>query len=233
MLRTNLCPRSRKRVLKSRQKKAYMQNLTTHPQVWFTIIFLVLGFTVVLLDNKYDMLKDTSTPNLKPYSWSRVQLAWWSIIVLTSFATILLCTGSAPELYQSTIVLLGISAATTATARAIDTTPQAVAAAAAIAPPTPKKPNFFLDIISDDSKPNIQRFQTLVFNITFGIYFITYVLNNLGHYSAVCSIYTGNALSACTSNPYNYIIPDIQPNNLVLLGLSSATYAVLKVTENK
>lgn len=209
-----------------------MNEISTHPQWWFNGIFLALAAVIWWLDYKYDLLKDTSVPNLRPYSWSRVQLAWWSVIVLTSFISILICTGYAPQLYQSTLILLGISAATTATAKAIDTTPDAKAKAALLSPALPKKANFFIDIISDDNKPNIQRFQTFVFNATFGIYFITYVLNNLGNYVKVCSVYTGDALKACNAAPYSYVMPDIQPNNLILLGLSSATYAALKVIEN-
>jgi hypothetical protein len=40
-------------------------------------------------------------------------------------------------------------------------------------------------------------------------------------------------VAACQANPIDYVMPDISNNNLILLGLSSATYAAVKTTENK
>jgi hypothetical protein len=205
-----------------------------NPQISFCIIFIALVLAVIYCNRKYCMLKDTSIPNFQPYSWSRVQLAWWSIIVLTSFITILIGKGAAPELNQSTVILIGISAATIAAARVIDTSDQSPVTLIA----ADKKPNFFRDIISDDSGPNIHRFQTVVFNLAFGVYFIWYVLNHINLSSAqICDLYANkptmtDVFKNCIDQSLNYIMPDIQPNNLILLGLSSATYAALKITEN-
>ena len=79
----------------------------------------------------------------------------------------------------------------------------------------------------------MHRFQTVVFNAVFGMWFIHAVLNNLVNND--CAIYTEDAktLAACLANKINYIMPPISNNNLVLLGLSSAAYAALKMTENK
>ncbi|MGK4568351.1 hypothetical protein [Flavobacterium sp. 3HN19-14] len=65
---------------------------------------------------------------------------------------------------------------------------------------------------------SVHRFQTVVFNFAFGVWFISQITKNLAN------VPTGGI---------NDIMPDIQQNNLILLGLSSATYAVLKTTENK
>lgn len=177
------------------------------------------------------MLRDTSKATAhQPYSWSRVQLAWWTIIVLASFISIIWLKGIAPALHSSTVILIGISAVTTATARMIDISDQEKMNLVRHQDAFGK--NFFLDILSDQTGVSVHRFQTIVFNAVFGVWFITAVLNNL---SADCSAYISDAgiHATCMADPVNYIIPPISNNNLVLLGLSSATYAALKITENR
>lgn len=194
-------------------------------QLQFWIPFLVLGSAVVFCDRRWCMLRDLTQPHPQPYSWSRVQLAWWTVIILSSFIAIIwegyVPAGStvrifhAPTLNSAAVVLLGISALTTVTARTLDANSPAAAQ-----PHAPNAcgngENFFLDILSDDAGVSISRFQTVVFNFVFGIWYVREVLVNLPNYS----------------NP-DLVMPNISQNNLVLLGMSSATYAVMKVTENK
>ncbi len=186
-----------------------------NPQVIFWIVFIVLLLIVIYFNFKSSMLKDTSTATKKPYSFARVQLTWWTVIILSSFITIVLFKGLIPTFSSSTIILLGISAATTATGRIIDMSDQS----------NPNitrnqdlgSDNFLLDLLSDGNGINIHRFQTVVFNLVFGIWFICTVLYYLGHFPGDVS----------------NIMPVISDNNLILLGLSSGTYAALKTTENK
>ncbi len=188
-----------------------------NPQLIFWLAFAVLAISVIFLTARYGMLRDMSVVGYKPYSWSRVQLAWWTVIILSSFIAIVFNFNVAPELSTSTVILLGISAATTAVARTID-----VAAQANVAPPAPggvdENGNLMLDILSDQNSVSIHRFQALVFNFVFGVWFIVSVLEHLQSY---------------TKDQANEIMPIIEPTNLVLLGLSSATYAALKMTENQ
>jgi hypothetical protein len=198
----------------------------------FWIIFAILSFCIVILDKKYCMLRDISNaPGHQPYSWSRVQLAWWTIIVLSSFISILIGYGVAPTLNSSTVILLGISAATTATAKVIDLSDADKLNVKRHQDDFGK--NFFLDILSDDKGVSVTRFQTVVFNAVFGAWFIHAVLNNL--ISCNCTKYLTDAkeIADCAIHPLNYIMPTISDNNLILLGLSSTTYAALKLTENK
>jgi hypothetical protein len=184
--------------------------------VIFWIVFVVLTISVLYCNKKYCMLKDTSAAARQPYSWARVQLAWWTIIVLTSFITIIIEFNQAPGLNTSTVILLGISAATITTAKVIDvsdeTDPNIVRHQDG------SGTNFILDILSDQNNVSISRFQTVVFNFVFGLWFITFVIESL----------PGATLATVDS-----IMPVIDNNNLVLLGLSSATYAAIKTTENK
>jgi hypothetical protein len=181
--------------------------------VEFWAPFIVLAVAIIFFERRFHMLRDLSEAAPQPYSWSRVQLAWWSVIILSSFIGILLKTGNAPTLNESTLVLLGISGVTSTVARMIDvsdmtnrTTPRHQDG---------KSENFMLDVLSDSNGASVHRFQTFVFNLGFGCWFIYHVLKNFNNADI------------------NTIIPDISTNNLILLGISSATYAALKASENK
>lgn len=190
-----------------------------NPILSFWAIFATIALLVIYCDLKYNMLKDASLSVKQPYSWARVQLAWWIVIVLSAFITIILKYSIAPTLNESTIVLIGISSATIAAAKVIDVSDENNKEV--IRHQDNNSNGFFLDIISDEKGASIHRFQTVVFNITFGVYFIVYVLNHLK---------AGNGQVA---NPQDFVMPVFDNNNLVLLGLSSGTYAALKLTENK
>ncbi len=190
-----------------------------NPILSFWAIFATIALLVIYCDLKYDMLKDASISVKKPYSWSRVQLAWWIVIVLSAFIAIICKFDIAPTLNESTVILIGISSATIAAAKVIDLSDENNAEV--IRHQDKSSTGFFLDIISDENGASIHRFQTVVFNIAFGVYFIVYVLNHMK---------TGIGHGA---NPQDLIMPDFGNNNLILLGLSSGTYAALKLTENK
>ncbi|RYZ84754.1 MAG: hypothetical protein EOP04_17405 [Proteobacteria bacterium] len=192
-------------------------------QLHFWIPFLLLGFAIVFCDRRWCMLRDLTQPSPHPYSWSRVQLGWWTVIILSSFIAIIwdgyVPAGStvrvyeAPTLNGAAVILLGISALTTVTARTLDASNGPVIN---VAGARGSGENFFLDILSDNVGVSISRFQTVVFNFVFGIWYIREVLTHLGDFT----------------NP-SLVMPDISQNNLILLGMSSATYAVMKVTEHK
>ena len=183
-------------------------------QIIYGTVFLILLIIFLYFDFKYDLLKDSSTAIKKPYSYSRVQLAWWTLIILSSFISIVIGKKNIPELDPSTLILIGISSATIATGRLIDVSDQKDFTIQRYQ--NNERKGLLLDIISDQNGASIHRLQTVLFNLTFGIWMIIMVLNNLKDYSLDVS----------------KIIPIIQNNNLVLLGLSSATYAALKIPEN-
>lgn len=199
----------------------------------FWALFAILTAGVVVCDRKFNMLRDLSKASPRPFSWSRVQLAWWSVIILTAFTTIMLQTGHAPNLDTSTLVLLGISAGTTTAARIIDLADQQDSLV--FRHQDIKTSNFFLDILSDQNGVSIQRFQAVVFNAVFGIWFIASVLGNLGDPNFCLTDFAKGDpnLAQCLLHSTDFLIPIVSDNNLILLGLSSATYAALKITENK
>ncbi|CAN5279992.1 hypothetical protein BH09BAC2_BH09BAC2_02530 [soil metagenome] len=178
----------------------------------FWIPFALMSLSMFYCERKWCMLRDPTKGKPQPYSWSRIQLAWWSVILLSSFISILWIgvqgVHKAPTFTMGAVALLGISALTTISARSVTNSSSKVS--------TGKGENFFLDVLSDDNGISIARFQTVVFNIVFGIWFISAVLENMASITDI-----------------NAVMPEIEKNNLVLLGLSSATYLGMKLTDQK
>jgi hypothetical protein len=99
-----------------------------------------------------------------------------------------------------------------------------------------KSAGMIMDILSDKSGINIHRFQTFLFNIIFGAWFLSESLHHL-FVPPACKPATDplatKAFIDCLTNYASSIMPVIAPNNLVLLAASSGVYAALKTTENK
>lgn len=188
-----------------------------NPKIIFWLVFAALTTMVIFLNVKYGMLLDESTRETKkPYSYARAQLTWWTVIVLSGFATIILKRQEIPTLTNGILILLGISSATTMAARLSDNSDQDQTETKGLIQNMPGQ-NFLLDILSDSNGVSIHRLQAVLFNIVIGFWFIHETLTNM----------VDPALNM--SN----ILPDIEPNNLILMGLSAGTYAALKTTENK
>lgn len=179
----------------------------------FLLLFAWLGI-------KFNLLRDKSTAIKKPFSYARVQLCWWTIIIISSFVSIFLSKGNLPILDSSLIVLLGISSATTATAALIDTSDQSNASLTLIQ--NQESEGFLFDILSDNNGISIHRLQTLLFNIIIG----SWVLYNVHKGLLSCNTIT-------SPNCINNIFPVIDNNKLLLLGVSAIAYVGLKTNENK
>lgn len=96
-----------------------------NPKIIFWLVFAALTAMVIFLNVKYGMLLDESTRETKkPYSYARAQLTWWTVIVLSGFATIILKRQEIPTLTNGILILLGISSATTMAARLSDNSDQ-------------------------------------------------------------------------------------------------------------
>lgn len=187
-------------------------------QIYFWTTFVAMLLAVTYFDLSRGMLRDTNTqlkPIQRPFSLASVQVAWWKVIILTSLITIIFVRGEIPTLNNSVLILLGISIGTTATAKLIDLNDMENRPKARHQ--NLKSEGLLIDLLSDEKGISLQRFQAVVLNLTFGFWFIYKVLENL----------------AFSEGPINGVMPDIENNNLILLGLSSATYAAFKTTENR
>ncbi len=166
--------------------------------IWFLAI-IICGLSFFAL--YHNILKDDY--NLY-YSLSRSQLFYWTLLFVICYLYICLHTAALPLLTPSILAILGISAGTTAMGSVIENNRKKKN----LTPidPTAKSEGWFLDILSDGSSINIQRFQNVIFNLVFGIIFIQRTLAN-------------------------GTLPDFDDNILLLMGISSVTYAGLKTTE--
>jgi hypothetical protein len=150
------------------------------------------------------------------YSYSRSQLFWWTIIVLTCFAIDMAMTGASNGIMNSTaLTLLGISAGTTVAGRVIDNSQSSDPSVEMHQ--DSKSQGFWMDILSDQNGVSIHRFQAVLFNIGFGVAFISQFISNIPDH-----ITLGVAV------PF----ADFDNTTLGLIGLSAGTYATLKFNEN-
>jgi hypothetical protein len=167
-----------------------------------TLFFAVFLFYVF---GKRSMLKDESTAVNKPYSLSRFQLAWWTGIIVIAYIMIYSLKQDLNVITLSAVGLLGISVAATAFARTIDFSQQNNATSRH---QDEESEGFMLDLLSDENGISIHRFQSFVFTILFGVFFIYRVVKD-------CSM------------------PELGTMELGLMGISSGTYVAVKSLENK
>jgi hypothetical protein len=175
---------------------------------WIAVIIIALMCILLVFALKRGLIRDDSIlpPGQRPFSLSRSQLMFWTFIIAVCYVLIALVTGELAPLTTSTLILLGISGLTTATASTIDSNDklnnvsrqQDVYAS-----------NGFLnDVLSDVNGISVNRFQMLLFNAILGVFFVQQVFTKLQ-------------------------MPDFDNNLLILMGLSNGTYAGLKINENK
>lgn len=153
-------------------------------------------------------------PEQAPYSLSRFQLAFWSLLVIAAYIFIWLITEELDTITGSVLALLGIGSATALGATIIDQGKPAKSpagsapAAPAEAPAAPMASRGFLnDVLSDDQGLlSIYRFQLFAWTLVLGVIFCA-------------SVYNGLAM------------PQFSTTLLGLMGISSGTYLGFKVPE--
>nr|WP_294948838.1 hypothetical protein [uncultured Mucilaginibacter sp.] len=165
---------------------------------WVFAAALLVAITAVYA-LKHDVLKDNA--NLY-YSLASVQLFYWSLLFVIAYLGICLDTDTLPDIPLSVLAILGISVSTTAVAKVIDDK----AKGAVVIDEKAESQGWFVDILSDGSSINIQRFQNVAFNAFFGVLFLQRALST-------------------------HLLPDFDDNVLLLLGVSAGAYAGLKHLE--
>lgn len=169
----------------------------------------------VCYDKNGNLKTDVSTI---PYSYSRVQLFWWSMIILSCYIIFFGITGRLLPLNPTSVLLLGCGVIVTVGGKIIDNrqinsngygnrhqdnpdngTPE-------------RKADLFRDILSDDNGISMHRFQAVVFNLVFGVAYIS-------------AFVTGLHLQ-------QYPLTDFTEWQFALIGISSAGYLALKANEN-
>ena len=176
------------------------------------LIAAYLARTTTILRNPVPGLPPTQAP----YSLSRFQLAFWSLLVIAAYLFIWLITQELDTITGSVLALLGIGSATALGATIIDQGKPASKAPAApivevppgtVVPATPMPSRGFLnDVLSDDYGLSIYRFQLFAWTLVLGVIFCA-------------SVYNGLAM------------PQFSTTLLGLMGISSGTYLGFKVPE--
>lgn len=186
--------------------------------VCYPAVLVLVLLIVILLDYSSHLLRDTSTSKKKPFSFSKVQLAFWFILIISSFITIILCVKGhdIPTFSNSSLILLGLSAGTMTAGRLIDLGDQGNETISRIQ--DTESEGFFKDILSDAGGIGLHRLQCVVFNLLIG--------GQVLHETVL------NLVAKGIPN-IDHIIPEVSPASLVLLGLSSGAYVAVKATENK
>jgi hypothetical protein len=154
-------------------------------------------------------LRDDSTQTPKPFSYSRVQLLFWTLVILSCWAGEWGESGQFWQLNETCLALLGIGGATTLAGRMIDARDAADARVERQQNLEASK-GFFEDILSDGQGVSVHRFQGLAFNIAYALSF---------------------ALQTFQAGAKKF--PDFEGSTLALLGISAGTYVALKATENR
>jgi hypothetical protein len=176
---------------------------------WLMTLFMI-GILVLSIwagKNRDIFRDDTGNPNedLKaPYSLSRLQLGFWTFIIVFSFLYIWAITGVLPNLTEDTLYLLGISVTTAGASRVLERMSGLNSAKA----PTLRESSgsFWRDILTDDNGMSIHRAQMVVWTLIIGMFFVRRSISD-------------------------FSMPDLNNNLLVLMGLSAGTYLGLKTQE--
>lgn len=142
----------------------------------------------------------------KPFSLARTQLGVWTVVIGCSYIYLSLCkyfSLTDIPIDSSLLILMGISAATTAAGSIIDND-------SSVQNYNGPSDGLFMDILSDQNGVNIHRFQNVVWTLIAVILFL----------SKVPEVGCGE-------------LPTLSTTLIALTGISSATYVGLKINENK
>lgn len=180
-----------------------------NPSVIAIIVVVAMWVAAIFLSLKTTIIKDISDSPNKPYSFSRTQLLWWTLLIASCFILGFAYNENLPAINNTALALLGIGLGTTTLARVVDNNQVSQTSTNNIVRhQNLASQGFFTDLLSDDSGISVHRFQSFVFNVIFGVAYITDFFN------------------------LNYILPTYDNQQLLLLGISSGAYVALKMNEN-
>jgi hypothetical protein len=169
-------------------------------------IMVVFGLVVLWAARRTGMLRDSGiVDGGKPpmFSLGRVQLAFWTFIVISSFVFIGMITGDyLSSMKEHVLALLGISVGTSLGSSIIDNGASGTAPRAALA----STGSWWRDILNDGKDISLHRFQMAAWTIVLGIIFVHGVYSKLD-------------------------MPEFPATLLGLMGISAGTYLGLKVTQ--
>jgi hypothetical protein len=135
----------------------------------FSLLFLlsvVVIFGVLAAKTNLIRIGDDKSP----FSLALTQLSFWTIVIASSFIYIWIVTEEIPPLTGSTLILLSISAFTTAGSRLLDVREKGNSKA------TYTSQGFLKDILRDELGYSVHRTQMFMWTVIMGIIFVTSVI---------------------------------------------------------
>ncbi|WP_022824628.1 hypothetical protein [Hymenobacter norwichensis] len=140
-----------------------------------------------------------------PFNLGKVQMAWWTFIILGSFLVIYCVSGEMPDISTTSLALLGISGGTAAVNGLIRRDPPPAESATG---PWLTSRGWLTDILSDAYGLSMNRLQQVVISLLMGYFFVRTVYNSVA-------------------------MPVWTDNQILLLAVSSATYLGLEWQNNR
>lgn len=184
-------------------------------------LLLVVGLGMYLLFNTAlcrDQSVDPMTNQLRPakerpFSYSRMQLFWWTMIIFWCMCSFYFYTGVLLALTPTAVMLLGGGLAVSVFGNVIDNSQRAANNTSVPIRHQDLCPvgNLLTDILSDEAGISIHRLQALFANLIFGMAFLTYFVRALN---------------------VGYPLMDFENWQMTLLGASAAGYLGFKANEN-
>lgn len=145
-----------------------------------------------------------------PYSLGRFQLAWWTYLVIVSFIYIWMSTDELGNLPNSIALLIGVVGGTSVVSKISEALKINGTGAVPITidqfNTQYKSKHFFYDLVTDENGLSASRFQFFFFTVFFGLFLAWQVI-------------------------YNLQFPTFSDGILMLMGISSTTYAGVKFSE--
>ncbi len=134
----------------------------------FSIIFIItilVTFIILAATSNLIRIADDNSP----FSLALTQLAFWSIVIASSFIYIWIVTDALPPITGSTLVLLSVSALTTAGAKLVDIRAGSNNQLA-------RSISFLEDILQDEIGYSVHRAQMFMWTVIMVIIFVTNVI---------------------------------------------------------
>lgn len=142
----------------------YKLGLLAFGVVALGMIYLLYRFRKSQLFRSTDNAVGVRTDN-GAYSLAKVQLAFWTVIIILCETYIWCITGVLPDLSTSSLILLGLSVGTTALSTAVGYANELKGQTSS--------GSFWKDIISDAAGvPSLHRVQMVIWTILIGFYFV-------------------------------------------------------------
>jgi|GEM_PF-2221890 len=144
---------------------AYVSSWSIVVSLLFILTIIVIFIVLAAKTNLIRIGDDRS-----PFSLALTQLSFWSIVIASSFLYIWIVTDELPPMTGSTLILLSVSALTTAGSRLVDIRADSGRKS------KPRSDSFLEDILKDELGYSVHRAQMFMWTVILGVIFVSSVI---------------------------------------------------------